>query len=56
MSKMQSFREMTKTFLWLVGEEWNEMDRKLLRIATGAIAFILSALFWYFFLSKITPF
>lgn len=56
MSIMQTMKGITKTFLWLVSEEWNVMDHKLIRIIAGVIGFTVMALFWYFFLRNFMPF
>jgi hypothetical protein len=56
MSKMQALKGVMKTFLWLLGEEWNSMDHKLIRVVGGAIGFVMMALFWYFFLRNFLPF
>ncbi len=49
MSKLQSVIGVLKTLVYLTREEWNEMDHKLLRIAAGAIGFLITAAFWYVF-------
>ena len=44
---------------WIVSllkEEWIEMDHKLIRIATGVLIFVLSALFWLYFFKSTSPF
>jgi len=55
-SKARSFKGFLKTFFWLSGEEWRELDHKLIRIVLGVIGFVAVALFWLFFLRSITPF
>ena len=56
MSKLQTLRGVMKTFLWLVGEEWEAMDHKLIRIFAGIFGFAIMALFWYFFFRNFLPF
>jgi hypothetical protein len=55
MPKMQTVKGVVKTFWWMTKEDWSEMDRKLYRIAFGALTFILMGLFWFYFLGRILP-
>ncbi len=45
-----------KIFFNISKEEWNEMDRKLLRIGIGLISFIIAALFWFYVFRAFSPF
>ena len=45
-----------KTFFWLIREELDEMDHKMLRIGVASIIFILSTLLWYFLFNGSLPF
>lgn len=56
MAKLRAVKGILKTFFWLVKEEYDAMDNKLVRIVGGAIAFILITLFWYFFFRNFKPF
>ena len=56
MSKIESIKGFLKTFLWLSGSEWKEMDRRLIRIAVSITTFVVSALFWLYFFRSSTPF
>jgi hypothetical protein len=56
MSKMQDIKGILKTFFWLVDEEWQSLDHKLIRIIAGAVGFTIMALFWYFFFRNFLPF
>ena len=55
MGKVDSLKGFMRTFFWLTREEWQETDRKLYRIAFGVTGFVLSALFWFYFLRHIFP-
>jgi len=50
MSKWGAIRGVFKTLFWLTKEEWENMDRKLIRITFGVISFVAMALFWLYFL------
>jgi len=56
MSKLQTVKGILKTFWTMTIEDWDEMDHKLLRIAAGAVGFIIMGLFWFFVLRNISPF
>ncbi len=56
MSKLQTAKGVLKTFWFMTREDWDEMDRKMLRIAAGAIGFIIMAAFWYFLFRNVGPF
>jgi hypothetical protein len=56
MSKIETLKGFVRTFFWLTGAEWKEMDRKLVRIGVGIVTFAVSALFWLYFFRSSTPF
>ena len=56
MSKLRSFASFMKFFFNDVREDWYVMDRKLLRIAAGAVGFVIAALFWLYFFQSSSPF
>ncbi len=56
MSKIEIIKGIMKTFWILTKEDWDELDHKLLRIATGAIGFVIMALLWYYLFRNVSPF
>ena len=56
MSKIQTIKGILKMFWIVTKEDWDDLDHKLLRIAAGAIGFVVMALVWYFIFRKFTPF
>jgi len=56
MSKIRSLLSFMKMLFIDLKEEWIEMDHKLIRIATGVLIFVLSALFWLYFFKSTSPF
>lgn len=56
MSRIEMIKGILKTFWTLTKEDWDETDHKLIRIAAGAIGFIVMALFWYLLFRNISPF
>lgn len=56
MSLFGTIRGILKTFWSMSVEDFDAMDRKLLRITVGAVGFAAAALFWFFFLKNIIPF
>jgi len=53
---LKTIKGILKTFWFLTKSDWEELDHKLLRIASSAIGFILMALFWLYFIKNIVPF
>ncbi len=56
MSKMEDVKGVLKTFYELSKEEFDMMDRKLLRIGVGIISFLVAAVFWYFIFNGFSGF
>ena len=56
MSRIEAVRGLLKTFWTITMEDWDEMDRKMMRKAAGAIGFIIIAAFWYFLFRNVGPF
>ena len=53
---VKDIKGVSKTFFQLVQEEWEEMDHKLLKIATGIVSFLIAAAFWFFIFRRIFMF
>jgi hypothetical protein len=56
MGKLRSIGNFVMFFFNDLLQELKEMDRKVLRLGIGAVAFILSAIFWLFFFQNTSPF
>ena len=55
MSKLRTIAGILKTVWSMSKEDFGAMDRKLLRITTGVVGFVVAALFWFYFLRNIIP-
>ncbi|MBI4896472.1 MAG: hypothetical protein HY832_02890 [Candidatus Aenigmarchaeota archaeon] len=56
MGKLKTIAGILATFAGMVKEEWGDMDQRLLRIGIGVLGFVLSALFWFYFIRHAFPF
>ena len=45
-----------RMFFSLSKEEWDDMDRKLLRIGVAVTSFVVAALFWFYIFRTFSPF
>lgn len=56
MSRFDDIIGIFKMLVRLTRDEWDEMDHKFMRLAAGAIGFLLTAAFWYVFFRNSGPF
>lgn len=56
MSRLASVVGVLRTLVQLTREDFDEMDNKLLRIASGVVGFAIAASIWYMFFRHIGPF
>ncbi len=56
MGKIGTIRGVMKIFFADTKEDWDRMDKKFYKLVFGVTAFILMALFWFYFIRNIVPF
>lgn len=55
MGILSDIKGILRMLLQLSKEEWDEMDRKLLRVSVAVASFIIAALFWFYVFRAFSP-